>query len=233
LDYWKWMEQLFGLIMGLGVGFAFLSFLRRNLIPQKEDQSDGILNTLGLVFLLIVMMWNNLYKNVRNWSKDNHIPENFFGIKTYWWFLLVGMLISAIVLVAIIKHRRQKLPLAPSSAFGRCQLLFLVILWIAIIGAFMQAFPGMAHKGVFFVHTTFWITGGICSLIVLSLSDKPNYRLEPKLPASDHFWRPRMRHWVCWLLVPVLIFLLAYLTSSLDEESLPGSHLRFEKTRQN
>jgi hypothetical protein len=233
LDYWKWMEQLFGLIMGIGVGWAFLRFPRRNLNPPEEDKSSGILNTMGLVFLLLVMMWNNLYKNVRNWAKGNHIPEHFFGIKSYWWFLLIGCLISAIVLIAIIRHHRQKLPLAPSSAFGRSQLLFLVILWIAIIGAFMQAFPGMARKGIFFVHTSFWITGGICSLIVLSLSGKSDYRLEPKLPASDSFWKPDKRHWLSWLVVPVIIILLAYLTVSLDEEPLPGSHLRFEKTLEN
>ncbi|MHC4533215.1 MAG: hypothetical protein ACYS6K_04615 [Planctomycetota bacterium] len=233
LDYWKWMEQLFGLIMGLGVGLAFLRFLRRNLIPPEEDRSAGSLNTIGLVFLLIVMMWNNLYKNVRNWAKGNHIPEYFFGIRSHWWFLIVGFLLSAIVLLAIIRHRRQQLPLAPSSAFGRGQLLFLIILWIAVVGAFVQAFPSMAHKGVFFVHTTFWLTAGICSLIVLCLSGKPDYRLEPKLTASDNYWRPDMRHWIGWLLIPVLIILLAYLTVSLDEEPLSGSHLRFEKTQQN
>ena len=233
LDYWKWMEQLFGLIMGIGVGLAFLRFLRRNLIPPEEDKSSGNLNTLGLVFLLIVMMWNNLYKNVRNWAKGNYIPENFFGIQTYWWFLLVGFLISAMVLVAIVRHRHQKLPLAPDSAFGRSQLLFLIILWIAVVGAFMQAFPSIAHKGVFFVHTTFWLTGGICSLIVLSLSGRPRSQPEQQLYASDYFWRPRLQHWIKWLLIPILIILLAYLTVSLDEEPLPGSHLRFEKTQQN
>jgi len=52
-------------------------------------------------------------------------------------------MLSAIVLVAIIRYHRQKLPLAPSSAFGRGQLLFLIILWVAIAAVFMQAFPGM------------------------------------------------------------------------------------------
>ena len=233
LDYWKWMEQLFGLIMGIGVGLAFLRFLHRNLIPPEEDRSAGSLNTIGLVFLLIVMMWDNLHKNVRNWAKGNHIPEYFFGIQIQWWFLLVGCLLSTMVLIAIIRHRRQELPLAPSSAFGRGQLLFLIILWVAILGAFVQAFPSMAHKGRFFVHTSFWITGGICSLIVLCLSGKPDYHLDPKLTASDNYWRPGMRHWIGWLLIPVLIILLAYLTVSLDEEPLSGSHLRFEKTQQN
>ena len=178
-------------------------------------------------------MWSNLYKNVENWAKGNHIPEHFFGIQTQWWFLLVGCLLSAMVLVAIIRHRRQELPLAPSSAFGRGQLLFLIILWVAVLGAFVQAFPSMARKGVFFVHTSFWLTGGICSLIVLSLSGKPGRRPEKQLAASDSFWRPGMRHWIGWLLIPVLIILLAYLTVSLSEEPLPGSHIRFEKTQQN
>jgi hypothetical protein len=232
LDYWKWMEQLFGMIMGIGVGLVFLRCVRRNLVPPAEDKSSGNLNTVGLVFLLIVMMWSNLYKNVRNWAKGSHIPEHLFGIQTEWWFLLVGLMLSAVVLAAIIRHHRQELPLAPSGAFGRGQFLFLIILWVAIAGAFMQAFPGMSGKGVFFVHMTFWITGGVCSLIVLGLSGKPKRQPESILAASDHFWRPGVRYWISWLLVPVLIILLTYLTVSLSDGPLLGSHLRFVKTLQ-
>ena len=221
LDYWKWMEQLFGLIMGIGVGLVFLRPVRRNLVPPAEDQSSARLNTVGLLFLLLVMMWSNLYKNVRNWTKGGYIPEQFFGIRTGWWFLLVGLMLSAMVLVAIVRHRRHELPLAPSSAFGRGQLLFLIILWIAIIGAFMQALTRMAGKGIFFVHMTFWITGGICSLIVLGLSGKPKRQAESQLAASDRFWRPGMRYWIICMLIPILIILLAYLTVSLNNESLP------------
>jgi hypothetical protein len=232
LDYWKWMEQLFGLIMGVGVGLVFLRGLGRKLAPPQEDQSSRSLNTVGLLFLLLVMMWSNLFKNVRNWAKGNHIPEHLFGIRTEWWFLLVGLMLSAMVLVAIIRHHRQKLSLAPSSAFGRGQLLFLIILWVAIAAAFVQAFPGMAVKGIFFVHTTFWITGGVCSLIVLALSGRPTRRPESQLATSDRFWRPGVRHWVSCVLAAILIILLAYLTVSSHDEPLPGSHLRFAKTVQ-
>ncbi|MFQ6036637.1 MAG: hypothetical protein ACE5NM_12440, partial [Sedimentisphaerales bacterium] len=44
LDYWKWMEQLFGLIMGLGVGIAFLRRVRPKLAAPAEDESSGNLN---------------------------------------------------------------------------------------------------------------------------------------------------------------------------------------------
>jgi hypothetical protein len=230
LDYWKWMEQLFGLIMGIGVGMAFLRHLRAKLIPPAEDQSDGNLNTVGLLFLLIIMVWANLHKNVLNWTKGSHIPENLFGVPAEWWFLLVGLILSAMILVAII--RRQGLPFAPAGDFGQGQLLFLIILWIAIVGAFMQAFPGMAGRGVFFVHVTFWITGGICSLIVLGLSGKSTPRPEAQISSSDRFFGSGKRYWISWLLVPVLIFLLAYLTVSSHRETLSGSHLRFTKNVQ-
>jgi hypothetical protein len=232
LDYWKWMEQLFGLIMGIGVGLVFLRRLRKKLVPPDEDQSGENLNTIGLVFLLIIMMWANLHKNVLNWAKGNHIPKHFFGVPAQWWFLIVGLLLSAMILTAIIRHRRKVLPLTPSSVFGRGQLLFLIILWIAITGAFTQAFPGMAGKGVFFVHVTFWITGGVCSLILLRLSDKPGPLSKAKITASDQFWKPGLRHWISWLLVPVLIILLAYLSVSSHDDVLYGSHLRFTKNAQ-
>jgi hypothetical protein len=228
LDYWKWMEQVFGLVMGIGVGLVFLRQVRLRLVPQAEDQESGNLNTVALLFLLLVMTWSNLFKNVRNWATGNHIPKQFFSIRPEWWFLLVGLLLSAGILAAIIRHRRQALPLAPASAFGRGQLLFLVILWVAVIGAFMQAFPGMAGKGVFLVHLSFWITGGICSLIVLGLSGHPADETEPQWATSDSLWRPGMRYWLSWLLVPILILLLAYLTTFLSDGPLPGSNLRFE-----
>jgi hypothetical protein len=232
LDYWKWMEQLFGLIMGIGVGLVFLRRLRPKLIPVSEDQSRGNLNTIGLLFLLLVMMWANLHKNVLNWAKGDRIPEHLFGIRAEWWFLLVGLILSAMILTAIIRHRRRDLPLAPCNDFGPGQLLFLVILWIAVAGAFTQAFPAMAGKGVFFVHLTFWITGGICSLIVLGLSGKPTPQPEAQLAVSDYFWRPGTRYWISWLLVPVLIILLAYLTVASHDEALPDSHMRFTKNVQ-
>jgi hypothetical protein len=174
LDYWKWMEQLFGLVMGLGIGLAFLRYVRPKLasttaapapapVFQQEDagasrgggkdddggrsrpyaKGEGKLNIVALLFLLLIMTWSNLFKNVRNWAKGGHILEHFFGLRTEWWFLLVGLMLSAIVLVAIIRYHRQELPLAPPSVFGRAQLLFLIILWVAIAAAFMQAFPGM------------------------------------------------------------------------------------------
>ena len=232
LDYWKWMEQLFGLIMGIGVALVFLRAMRRRLPPPAEDQESWNLNTVALLFLLVVMMWSNLHKNVRKWAEGKAIPEQLFGVPAAWWFLLIGLMLSAMVLIAVIRHRRNMLPLAPAGAFGRGQLLFLLILWIAVIGAFTQAFPAMANKGTFFVHLTFWITAGLCSLIVLGMRGKAQSQPETQWAASDISWKLGVQYWASLVLALVLVLVVAYFTASLSEKPLPNSNLRFENARQ-
>ena len=230
LDYWKWMEQLFGLVMGLGVAIGFLGRLRTRLAPAEEDQPSGWLNTVAAVFLLVVMMWSNLAKNLSTWAQTQHIPETFFSLETRWWFLAVSGLLAVVALLAIVRHRGAALRFVPSASVGRAQLLFLLILWVAILGAFTQALPRVADKGVFFVHTTFWITGGLCSLLLLYLSVDPWWHPAAALGSDDVFWNVRLKHGLSSLLVPLLLLALAYLTVSAHTDPLSGSHRRFPTT---
>ena len=227
LDYWKWMEQLFGLIMGFGVAVGALRLVRDRLAPPQDDRSPGALAYVAPLFLLVVMMWENLFKNVRTWARGDHIPDHLFGLGAGWWFLLIGVLLSAVIVLALRQYRRAALPLVPLSPFGRAQFLFLLILWIAVIGAFLQAFPGMAGKGVFFVHVTFWLTAIACTLIVVSLNPVCALPFEPVRPARAFGWLPTGYYWSLWLLMPLLIWLLAHLSVASHEAPLGGSHLRF------
>jgi hypothetical protein len=232
LDYWKWMEQSFGLIMGLGLGAAFLGRPRAKLAPPVEDRPPGYLNTIAAVFLLVVMIWLNLRKNVENWTKGEHIPADFFPIDVNWWFLFVGLLLAAAVAVAVIRHRQSPLALVPATPLGRAQILFLFILWIAIAGAFAQALPRLANKGIFFVHTTFWITGALCSLILVSLPFRAGGQTDLTTPPDDRSWRVKIGYWIACLLVPLLLIALAHLTITSHAEPLSGGHLRFSAEQQ-
>jgi len=231
LDYWKWMEQLFGLVMGLGVATGFLGRLRARIAPVEEDQPPGWLNTVAATFLFVVMIWSNLQKNVGSWVKGSYVPERFFTLSIKWWFLIVGLLLTVVVLAAILRHRRRALRFIPSASVGRAQLLFLLILWVAILGAFMQALPHMTQKNVFFVHTSFWITGGLCSLLLLLLSVDPWWHPSAALAPTDTYWRPTVKYWAGCLLVPLLLLTLAYLTISSHTGPLAGSRARFTEAQ--
>jgi len=228
LDTWKWMEQLFGLVMGLGVGVVFLRRLRDRLAPPAEDAQTDRLNVVALLFLLIVMMWWNLFKNVRTWARDGHIPGSLLGLDARWWFLLVGVLLSAVIIVAIVRQRRGRLALSPATPFGRAQLLFLAVMWIPVLGAFTQAMPGMSSRAALLVHMSFWLSAGLCSLIVLSLRGRAVETAAQMQPASDATWRLGRGYWIGLCLLPAFLYAVAYLTVASHDEPLPGSHLRFE-----
>jgi hypothetical protein len=72
-----------------------------------------------------------------------------------------------------------------------------------------------------------------CSLLVLSLPGTNKPHTEQQLTPSDSYWRLGKKYWLIWLVIPIVILLIAYLTVASHDEPLPGSHLRFvtpEKT---
>jgi hypothetical protein len=227
LDYWKWMEQLFGLIMGLGVGAVFLRRLGPRLSAPTEDVPKMRLRPLALFFLLVVMMWSNLSKNVTNWTRAHQIPAAVLGLGSTWWLLTLGVLLSAVAVVSITRHGHRRLALVPDAALGRAQLLFLLVLWGSVLGAFTQALPGMSAPGVLLVHLSFWVTAGLGSLLVVGLADTARRAVVEPCVALDPSWRPGRTFWVGLGLVGPLLLGIAWLTVASHREPLPGSQTRF------
>jgi len=230
LDYWKWMEQSFGLIMGLGVGAVFLGGVSPRLTAPAEEGGTRRLRVVALVLLLIVMMWSNLFKNVRNWVSQKQIPSDALGLSSSWWLLCIGLLLSAVVLVALLRHGRRRLALSPPGAVGRGQVLLLLVTWVPVVGAFTQALPGMSGRGVFLVHASFWITASLVSLIVVSLPPETRGCSTGPCAASDDAWRLGRGFWITLFLTPIILYLAARLTMAAHATPLPGSALRFAET---
>ncbi|MBL8207203.1 MAG: hypothetical protein JNM09_23420 [Blastocatellia bacterium] len=225
MDAWKWMEQLFGFVMGFGVAWGFAR-LAKALSPPNEDDAPGTLRFMALAFLLIAMPWENLHKNVADWTKANTLAEGLFGLSPQRWFLFVALLLAAVLALAIWKHCRDELPFIPTDAFGRAQLLFLSLLWLAVVADFARVIPVLKSKGVLYVHLTFWLTALLCTGMVLMR--RREIAKESATVASDQVaWRLGWRYVSCWLVVPLLLFGLAKLTMAMHTEPLPGSHLRF------
>ncbi len=230
LDYWKWMEQSFGLIMGLGVGAVFLGRVSPRLTPPAEEGGTRRLRLVALVLLLIIMMWSNLFKNVRNWASQKQIPSDLLGLSSSWWLLLIGLLLSAAVVVALVRDGRQRLALAPTTDFGRGQFLLLLVTWVPTVGAFTQALPGMSGRGVFLVHASFWITAGLVSLIAVSLSPETEGRVIAPCTASAVSWRLGRGFWIALFLTPIILYGAARVTLAAHTAPLPGNALRFAET---
>ncbi len=230
-DHWKWSEQGFGLVMGLGMSIALLRLLRGNLASPDEDAPSGPINDLAAFVMVVVMLWWTLGKNVYNWLKPEQLAipdEPILGISAGYWCLVMGLAVSAVALLALRQHRRGTLALAPASALGKGQILFLLVLWISLIGVWTQAFRGLTHKGVFFVHATFWFSAIVCTGIAVVQTTKPkHWTSDAPVAPSDPRWKLGIGHWALWLLIPLYIAGLSAVTMAMHDEPMNDSRLRF------
>lgn len=228
LDYWKWMEQGFGLIMGVGVALGAVRLLQDNLQVGADDVPTPLLDNMAAFFLLLVMPWMNLHKNLRDWRKSSLLPEDLFAVSPDYWLLVVGLLFAAIVLLGHFQHWRGRLDLLPAGLLARWQLLFLVILVTALGGDFTRAITGLGHRGVFLVQLSFWLTGLLCAALVLT-APSARERASPTNSPDAGCWKPGWRLVIATLAVALLIPFLAWAAVGSHEAPLPQSHLRFEE----
>jgi hypothetical protein len=227
LGSWKWMEQSFGLMMGLGVGRGFVQILRGQLAPPLEDEKGGRLRLVALIFLLILMPWENLHQNLETWTKLGFLAEPLFRLSPQTWLGLSATLLAGLLLWAILQHWRGALIWLPPQPFGRAQVLFLWILWVALAGDFTRALPNFNSRSVLFVHVSFWLTAACCTGLLLALSSATETLPAATPTAEAERWRWEKLAGLAVLAGLVLIFLLAKLTLAMHTEPLPGSRLRW------
>ncbi|MFN0124558.1 MAG: hypothetical protein ACKV2V_29000 [Blastocatellia bacterium] len=226
LGYWKWMEQLFGLLMGAGVAICVARLVSRRLASPLEDETKGWSRNAALLFLLVVIPWENFTRNVSRWAADGHISEPLFGLAPAWWFGIVCVLLTALVVTGIYRYRAGALPLVPGGPFQRMQLLYLLLLWFYLAADFTQSFPAMKSRGVLLVHVTFWLTALACTWITITQpAPVDTHEARPHNP-EDLAWT-RGYHRLAWALAPLLILALAWLTLQTHGGPLPGSQQRF------
>lgn len=227
LGYWKWMEQLFGLLMGAGVALGIARLAKLNLAPPEENDSNGWSRNAAVLFLLLAIPWENFPRNVSRWTADGQLGERLLGLSPARWFALTAALLTALVIAALRRYRAGNLPLIPAAVFPRAQWLFLLLLWFFLAVDFTQAFPVMKERAVLLVHLSFWLTALACTWITITLPTPVSVlEVEPR-NAEDAAWVRGLFFWLAWALVPLLIFALAWLTLGTHDAALPGSQKRF------
>ena len=222
-DYWTAMEKTFGFVMGWGVGLGALRLVRSGLAVAPEDQHGSCLNEFSVFYLLVVIPWVNLKKNVLRWVEGEHIPSTHFGLPTTAWAVALALLPVGLLLYHLYRHRRSTVPLLPSTALGKAQLLFVFLLGTLLLGYMMGAIAAGAGPKTNIIF--FWLMAVGALVLVLRVQEEAGRRPSPDLPASDATWKLGPRHWLLWLAVPLFLLFLARLTMM---HGLDPQHYRFE-----
>ena len=224
MDWWKVMEQSFGLIMGVGVALAFLFMSRRSSVLEDDRKIRPWAEAFAVFFVLILVTYLNFSKNIEHLLSRQIIQERLLALPPQFWFNLAYLLLAGVTLAAILRHRRMPLPMIPASATGQGQLLLLAFLAIAIIGDLSGAAPygsgNVRVQGSFFLFAI-----GVALWTLLAIQ---NSNTAPAIETGHEFSRDIRKT----LIATGLAFVLAITAQALVARSahdlpLYGAHNRF------
>lgn len=147
-----------------------------NTPPSPKTSTDRWALGIMSVFVLLGIPYVNLFKNVKEWGErlnpdvwtqtifgDNgekivasarwdvpylgRLPQiDFLHLTPEGWFNLTWILLLAMAILIIRRHFKEPLALIPSTWLGKGQLVFLVLLWVMIIGNFERALVGWSPE---------------------------------------------------------------------------------------
>jgi hypothetical protein len=167
------LEQTTGLFNGIGIAAVMWGLADRSeRIKAPEPQTQRWAEPLAVGFVLLVIVYLNLRKNVEQWVKAKAVPEIMYGIPAWVWFEIAVLLVTLTMTILIVRHMKRPLEVVPESWLGKGQAFFLLFLGLMVIGNFERALVGFAEQrlvteGVIFVNAL------VCALGLLTAYPPP------------------------------------------------------------
>jgi hypothetical protein len=172
------MEQTGGLLHGVALAVAMGWAVRTPPEASDEPPIRRWTEVYAVGFVLLAITYVNLVQNVEDWTRAmapevRGVPLRMGGLSALAWFNLGYLAVAVALLVPLVRHLKRPLPILQTSALGRGQWLYLILLWWMIVGNLgkqLTHFTGqrLITEGVVLVNAA------ICTLILL-LSDFPRW----------------------------------------------------------
>ncbi|MFM7593795.1 MAG: hypothetical protein ACKO85_18565, partial [Isosphaeraceae bacterium] len=162
------MEQLTGLMNGLGVAWAISL---ANQATRAETQSDEMnvsyfWQAWCVAFIWLFITFINLWKNAEEWVKQGAMAAKLYGIEILSWFELGYIGLTITLLLLLRAHHRRPLALVPESAMGKGQWIYLIFLWWICIGNFDRAQVKFADQRLI-TEGVIFLNAMLCTAILL------------------------------------------------------------------
>ena len=132
---------------------------------------------LAVGFVLLVIPYLNLRKNVADWTRAGAVPQAMYGIPAWAWFDLAALAVAASLAILMARHLRRPLAVVPENPLGRGQGLYLLLLAIMVIGNFERALVGFKDQRL--------VTEGVIHLQRPDLRRDPPDRGPPARPGNN------------------------------------------------
>jgi hypothetical protein len=189
------LEQSHG--FGHGIALAIALGLLWSKLPVREAEEERVERPWTLIFsvffVMFFMTYLNLFKNVAEWVSGGKplVPEEMTAPLLKWitldsatWFQLAwwagALSFTALMIVHVY---RKRLDVVPPTWLGKGQLIFILLLWIMVIGNFERALPGF-QQGRLVTEWAIFINASIATFLVVFLPVSGTLPVAVSVPTS-------------------------------------------------
>ncbi|MFN8347402.1 MAG: hypothetical protein U0X91_20525 [Spirosomataceae bacterium] len=189
------------------------------------------------VFVLLAVPYVNLFKNVEEWSSQlnaevwqqtivkadgtseslpalwdvpyiGRLPHvDFLHLTPDGWFNLTWLLLLILFILLIRRHFQEPLSLIPKTWLGKGQLLFLILLWVMVIGNFERALVGW-HSSRLLTEWVITFHAIAATLLVLTLPKEKEALITVNLSSFQPLYRKAWGMAIGALVISSVFFLL-------------------------
>jgi hypothetical protein len=229
------LEQMHGFGNGLAIAAAMAMLWRRQPIEPAETSDRRWTHGFAGAFVLFGIGFLNLHKLVITWIANESIPETlkapflgFIELSPHTWFRVVWWSATAVAAILLLRHLRRRLDLIPTTGVGKGQLLYVLFLWMMVVGNLMRAIPGLSD-GRMVTEWVLFMNACVATLLVLAIpSDSLASSTWTELPS----WPSLGGTWLRGLAIAgLLMTAYGFSTLALYQEHIEGkpwaNHRRF------
>ena len=227
------MEQMHGFGFGIVVAVTMGMLVRRQQSTEEAAPRDWSV-AFSIWFSLFVVGYLNLHKIVGTWVENNAVPIRLkapfvasMELSALGWFRVVWWSAAGVAAFLLCRHLVRRAALVPRSWLGKSQWIYILFLWMMVIGNLQRAIPGFSDNRMVTEWILFMNACVATLLIVLVPSESSGHTAFVTSP-----WPRAVVAWTRDLAIAVAIMgLYGFLTLALYQQHLEGkpwaNHRRF------
>jgi hypothetical protein len=234
------LEQMHGFGHGLAIAIAMAMLWRRQPYDAREGRVGGWTVGFSVFFAWFIVGFLNLYKLVETWIEKQAVPTalkapllGFIELAPETWFCIVWWTAATVCGVLLLMHQRRRLDIVPDTWIGKGQLLYVLFLWLLVIGNLCRAIPGFTN-GRMVTEWVVFMNASLATLLIVVVPHAMRPGTADALVAAStgRAWPSLTKTWLVGLAsVAVLVSFYGWLTLSMYQEHLAdkpwANHRRF------
>jgi hypothetical protein len=189
------LEQFAGFLYGLAIVIPMGILASRLPARRDEPRVRPWTEIFAVVFVLNILAYINIIKNVRDWTAAHKIAGGgsesvfrsvaeflrapLFGnitLSAWTWFSLMWAAFTICTIAVLVRHRSRPVALFPATWLGKGQLLYLTFLWLIVIANFSKALVAFSDGRIATEGATMF-NALICTVLILACARLPDETL--------------------------------------------------------